>query len=80
MINLERINELARKSKTVGLTEAEKEEQALLRAEYIAAVRRNLRAQLDNIDIQEADGTVTSLKEKYGEKHHDQFTGDGQKS
>lgn len=68
MINLERINELARKSKTVGLTEAEKEEQKALRAEYIAAVRRNLRAQLDNIDVREADGSITNLGEKHGEK------------
>lgn len=68
MINLERINELARKSRTVGLTEEEKDEQALLRAEYIASVRRNLKAQLDNIDIQEKDGTITNLGEKYGDQ------------
>ncbi|MBQ6603840.1 MAG: DUF896 domain-containing protein [Eubacterium sp.] len=68
MINLERINELARKSKTVGLTEEEKDEQALLRAEYIASVRRNLKAQLNNIDIQEKDGTITNLGEKYGDQ------------
>ena len=68
MLNLERINELARKSKTVGLTEAEKDEQALLRAEYIAAVRRNLKSQLDNIDIVETNGSITNLGEKYGEK------------
>jgi len=68
MINLERINELARKSRTVGLTEEEKDEQALLRAEYIASVRRNLKAQLNNIDIQEKDGTITNLGEKYGDQ------------
>ena len=68
MINLERINELARKSRTVGLTEEEKDEQALLRAEYIASVRRNLKAQLDNIDIQEKYGTITNLGEKYGDQ------------
>ncbi|MBR3276313.1 MAG: DUF896 domain-containing protein [Eubacterium sp.] len=68
MINLERINELARKSRTVGLTEEEKDEQALLRAEYIASVRRNLKAQLDNIDIKEKDGTITNLGEKYGDQ------------
>ena len=68
MINLERINELARKSRTEGLTEEEKDEQALLRAEYIASVRRNLKAQLDNIDIQEKDGTITNLGEKYGDQ------------
>ena len=64
-----RINELARKSKTEGLTEAELREQALLRKEFIADFRRNLRSQLDNIDIQETDGTITNLGEKYGKKY-----------
>ena len=65
---IDRINELARKSKTVGLTPEEKEEQAVLRKEYIASFRMSLRAQLDNIDIVEADGTVVNLGEKYGNK------------
>ncbi len=63
-----RINELARKSKTEGLNEAELKEQAQLRKEYIEAFRRNLRGQLDNIDIKEADGSITNLGEKYGNK------------
>lgn len=63
-----RINELARKSKTEGLSDAELREQALLRKEYIEAFRRNLRGQLDNIDIKEADGSITNLGEKYGKK------------
>ena len=49
-INIQRINELARKAKAEGLTPAEKEEQQKLRREYIAAVKMNLRTQLDNID------------------------------
>ena len=61
-----RINELARKSKTEGLNEAELKEQAQLRKEYIEAFRRNLRGQLNNIDIKEADGSITNLGEKYG--------------
>ena len=65
---IERINELARKSKTVGLIEEEKKEQAMLRKEYIAAIRMNIRSQLDNISIQEADGSITNLGEKYGNK------------
>ena len=65
---IERINELARKSKTTGLTPEEKEEQKKLRAEYIASVRMNLRTQLDNINIQEKDGTIINLGEKYGRK------------
>ena len=48
--------------------EAEKQEQAELRQEYIEAVRMNLRGQLDRIDVQEADGTITNLGEKYGKK------------
>ena len=65
---IERINELARKSKTTGLTPEEKEEQKKLRAEYIASVRMNLRTQLDNINIQEKDGSIVNLGEQYGKK------------
>ena len=60
-----RINELYHKSKAEGLTEAEKQEQALLRREYIAAIRMNIRSQLDQIDIVEKDGTIVNLGEKY---------------
>lgn len=48
---IERINALARKKKAEGLTGEEAEEQMALRAEYVAAVRKNLKAQLDNIEI-----------------------------
>lgn len=55
-----RINELYHKSKTPeGLTEQEKKEQQELRQEYLQNVRRNLRGQLDNIRIKEADGSIT---------------------
>lgn len=67
---LARINELARKSRAEGLTETERAEQAELRREYIEAVRRNLRGQLDNIDVREKDGTIVNLGEKYGKKGH----------
>ena len=50
------------------LTEEEKKEQDLLRKEYIASFRKNLKAQLDNIDIVNEDGTVENLGEKYGTK------------
>ncbi len=50
-----RINELARKKKTVGLTEDELLEQTELRARYLRAFRANFRAQLDNIDIEYVD-------------------------
>lgn len=46
-----RINELAKKSKEEGLTPEEKAEQTELRNEYLAQIRKNFRAQLDNIEI-----------------------------
>ena len=61
---IERINELYHKAKNEGLTEAERIEQADLRAEYIKSVRANLRGQLNNISILNADGTVTELSTK----------------
>lgn len=60
-----RINELYHKSQAEGLTDAEKEEQAQLRREYVASVRGNLKAQLDNISIQREDGTVERLRDKH---------------
>lgn len=63
-----RINELYHKSKAEGLTQDEKNEQAVLRQEYIAAVRGNLRNQLNNIDLQNEDGTVENMGEKFGKK------------
>ena len=61
---IDRINELARKQKSVGLTDEEKAEQKTLREEYLSLVKRNLTAQLDNTYIMEPDGT----KHKAGEK------------
>ena len=65
---LDRINMLYKKSQAEGLTEMEKKEQALLRSEYVACVRNNLRGQLNGISIQEKDGSITNLGEKYGNK------------
>ena len=50
------------------LTEEEKKERELLRKEYLASVRMNLRSQLDNIDVKMDDGTIVNLGEKYGLK------------
>ncbi|MBQ2667923.1 MAG: DUF896 domain-containing protein [Clostridia bacterium] len=61
---LDRINELARKAKAEGLTEAEKAEQQTLRAEYIAAYRKSLRAQLENMVLVDEDGNERTLKSK----------------
>ena len=67
-IKIDRINALAQKHKSVGLTAEEKVEQAKLRREYLDAVKGNLRAHLNNIDIKEKDGSITNLGEKYGRK------------
>ena len=61
---IERINELARKKKTVGLTEEETAEQAALRREYLAEYRENMKAMLDSLVIEEQDGTRHALKQK----------------
>ena len=50
---IDRINELAHKSKLEGLTEAEKEEQKLLRQEFLAEIRADFRATLESIEIVE---------------------------
>ena len=66
-----RINELYKKSKAEGLTAAERKEQALLRQEYVADFRKNIIGQMNNIDIQEKDGSIINLGEKYGGKKSD---------
>ena len=58
-----RINELARKMKTVGLTEEEKTEQAALRKEYVASVVGNLKSQLDNTYVVDEKGNKTKVAE-----------------
>ena len=65
---IDRIIPLYRKSDAEGLTVAEKEVQGMLRKGYVADVKRNLVAQLNNIDMQNPDGTVTNLGEEYGNK------------
>ena len=63
---IDRINELYHKSQSVGLTEEEKEEQARLRQEYVAAIRGSLRNNLNNISIKEPDGSITDLGKNPG--------------
>lgn len=63
-----RINALAKKSKMEGLTEAEKQEQQALRAEYIADFRKNLKSQLDNTVVINPDGTSYRLRQDKGDK------------
>ena len=57
-----RINELARKKKTVGLTEEELAEQAVLRKQYIAEFKANVEAQLQNVLVEQEDGTYRPLE------------------
>ena len=61
---IDRINALARKSKTEGLTEAEKAEQAALRREYIDAVKRSLTDQLDHTYVVDLQGGKHKLRHK----------------
>ncbi|MFR1255274.1 MAG: DUF896 domain-containing protein, partial [Eubacterium sp.] len=59
-----RINELYKKQKEGILTESEREEQAVLRLEYIEAIRANIRNTLDHTSIQEPDGSIHKLRRK----------------
>lgn len=61
---IKRINELYKKKKEGTITEEELKEQTLLRAEYVEAIRNNMRATLANVSIQEKDGTITPLRKK----------------
>jgi uncharacterized protein YnzC (UPF0291/DUF896 family) len=61
---IDRINQLARKAKAQGLTPQEQAERESLRAQYRAAMRANLEAQLNSILIQEPDGTRHKLPRK----------------
>lgn len=64
---IKRINELYHKSQAEGLSAAEKDEQARLRKEYINSVKANLRSQLNNINIQNEDGSVINLGKEHAE-------------
>ncbi len=66
--DIQRINELYRKSKAEGLTKAEEAEQKKLRKAYIAAFRNNLRGTLDSIKIQNPDGSMIDVKARHDEK------------
>lgn len=61
---IDRINELARKQKSEGLTPTEKQEQATLREEYVLAFRASLRGILDNTVIERPDGSRESVKDR----------------
>ncbi len=62
--DINRINELSRKSKGEGLNEQEKEEQATLRRFYIDSIKQNIAANMENVRILETDGSITKVKKK----------------
>ena len=61
---LSRINYLAKKSKTDGLTEEEKEEQKNLRMQYIAEFRQGMQNTLDNVYVLDKDGQKKKIQKK----------------
>lgn len=61
---IERINELARKKKTIGLTAEEAEEQAALRAQYLREFRANLQDTLSRVRVEQEDGSYKPLVKK----------------
>lgn len=63
-----RINELAHKAKSAGLSEAEKAEQAQLRKEYIAAVTGDFKAQMDSTYVVDDKGNKVKVAE-WNSKH-----------
>ncbi len=61
---INRINELSRKSKAEGLTEAEKEEQAVLRRAYIDSFKASLISNLENTYVMDEKGNKRKLTQK----------------
>ncbi len=61
---IDRINELAKKAKTVGLTPEEIAERDILRREYIDSFKRSLTGQLDNMYIVDEKGNKTKVERK----------------
>jgi len=62
--DLERINHLANKSKTVGLTDEEKAEQAALRKKYLEEFKKGFLSTMDNLYVLDENGNKTKLKKK----------------
>jgi len=60
---IDRINELAKKKKTVGLSEEELKEQQELYKIYLGNIRRNFKNTVDNIVVEKEDGSKVSIKE-----------------
>ena len=65
---LDRINELAKKKKAEGLTPAEQEEQKKLYKIYLGEIRQQFSATLDNVSVEQKDGSVVPFKQAYKKK------------
>ncbi|MBQ2943762.1 MAG: DUF896 domain-containing protein [Ruminococcus sp.] len=65
---LKRINELAKKKKTVGLTPQEQEEQKKLYKIYLGGIRSQFEATLDNVSVKDEKGQVVPFKEAFPKK------------
>lgn len=68
---IKRINELAKKSKTEGLSDEEKKEQAELRGKYIEAFRQGVKNTLNNVYVVDEQGNEKKLGKKQGDKCND---------
>ena len=66
---LKRINELAKKKKTTGLTEEELAEQKKLYKIYLGDIRQQFKSTLDNVSVKGEDGSVVPFKEAYAKKN-----------
>lgn len=62
--DIKRINELYHKSKAEGLSDEEKAEQKKLREDYVAAIKGNIRSQLENIKVVDENGNEVELKRR----------------
>ena len=65
---IQRINELARKKRETGLTAEEQAEQKKLYKIYLGEIRSQFSATLDNVSVEEKDGTVVPFKQAYKKK------------
>ena len=62
--DIKRINELYHKSKEEGLSDEEKAEQKKLREDYVAAIKGNIRSQLENIKVVDENGNEVDIKRR----------------
>ncbi|WP_027963272.1 DUF896 domain-containing protein [Halalkalibacillus halophilus] len=71
---IKRINELANKKKTEGLTDKEQKEQKKLREEYLQSFRSSFKNQLQSMKVVDPEGTDVTpeklKKEQENNKKH----------